>query len=282
MKKNILGLIAPLLYEKRKLFQFFKKTGPSRVRVLIYHDVPKASMENFSLQLSFLNKLYDFLTPSDLFRVLSGDYCPDGISLVVTFDDGFISNRTIAEKVLKPLGIKALFFISPGFIECRGATAQEKFVKARFFQRHLSPEELNGKTPMDWKALSWLVSNGHAIGSHTISHIELANITDRVEMEEEIIRSGIYLSERLGVPVESFSPAFGQLNREAMEIIKRGYRFCFSSVRGFNTLNTSPYGIFRDAVSPFDPPSYLQFIVEGGLDLRYREKAAELKRISGI
>ena len=40
----------------------------------------------------------------------------NGDNLMITFDDGFFSNRDIAEKILNPMGIQALFFVVSDFV----------------------------------------------------------------------------------------------------------------------------------------------------------------------
>ena len=49
--------------------------------------------------------------------MISGSEPIQGNNLLITFDDGLISNRIVAEKVLNPLGINAIFFVVTDFID---------------------------------------------------------------------------------------------------------------------------------------------------------------------
>lgn len=56
--------------------------------------------------------------------MLAGDETINGRNLLLSFDDGFASNRDVAEKILNPLDIKALFFVVSDFVnlkDCREA-----------------------------------------------------------------------------------------------------------------------------------------------------------------
>ena len=48
---------------------------------------------------------------------------------MLTFDDGFYSNYIIAKEVLKPLGIKAIFFVTTEFIDSKNKDLQQNFIK---------------------------------------------------------------------------------------------------------------------------------------------------------
>ncbi len=36
---------------------------------------------------------------------------------ILTFDDGFATNRRIADEILNPMGIQALFFVASAFVD---------------------------------------------------------------------------------------------------------------------------------------------------------------------
>jgi hypothetical protein len=43
--------------------------------------------------------------------MISGNEPIQDNNLLITFDDGLISNRIVAEKILNPMGIKAIFLL---------------------------------------------------------------------------------------------------------------------------------------------------------------------------
>lgn len=73
-----------------------------------------ASAEDFDRQLLFLSKNFDVIGLGDLEHSLAQ---PRGRFVMVTFDDGYRDNFSIAFPVLKSRGVSATFFISTGFID---------------------------------------------------------------------------------------------------------------------------------------------------------------------
>ena len=57
-----------------------------------------------------------------------------------------------------------------------------------------------------------------------------------------------------------------------MKIIREHYKYCYSVIRGNNSIDANPYAILRDLVSIDDPPAYLRFVLEDGLGLMYRKR----------
>ena len=73
-------------------------------------------------------------------------------NLLITFDDGLISNRIVAEKVLNPLGIKAIFFVVTDFIDIKNVDDARQFVADNIIPKAKKRKSLcigvicNGKT----------------------------------------------------------------------------------------------------------------------------------------
>jgi hypothetical protein len=60
----------------------------------------------------------------------------------------------------------------------------------------------------------------------------------------------------------------------------RRFDYSYSGIRGNNLPRPMPQTLLRDAIDPTDPPSYVSFVVERGLDNLYRERAALLRSMS--
>ena len=60
--------------------------------------------------------------------MISGKIPIIGNNLLITFDDGLASNRVVAEKILNPMGIKAIFFIISEFAKIKKPSEARKFV----------------------------------------------------------------------------------------------------------------------------------------------------------
>jgi peptidoglycan/xylan/chitin deacetylase (PgdA/CDA1 family) len=254
------------------------------LKILIYHDISYKNFDKFEAQIKYIDRNYGFIRPDDLQDILAGKMKYTGTKVLLTFDDGFVSNALLAEKFLDPLGIKAIFFIPPGFINAKNRDEQKTFIAKNIYNNRFKPEEIpDDMMPMSWQDLEHLLDQSHTIGAHTINHRRLTEIESKGELKREIVESGNILQKKLGVDIEHFSFPFGNIDSidlRAMNITRERYKYCYSGIRGNNSINTSPYAILRDPVSVDDPFAYFNFIVEDGLGLMYGKRALLLSDLS--
>jgi peptidoglycan/xylan/chitin deacetylase (PgdA/CDA1 family) len=256
------------------------------LRVLIFHDVAPQEYKLFGQQMRWLAKSWNFVTPAQFAAMASGRQQIEGRNLLVTFDDGFASNREVAKEILNPMGIKAIFFAVSDFIDMRDDVVSRRFIKDKICVG-LDADPL----PLHWKNMSWndlaaLLEQGHTIGAHTKTHARLSEITDPAELKKEIVDSADIISAKLGVDIDHFAYTFGDLNsisRQALEIAKSRFRFIYSGIRGDNAGNTEL--IFRDAAATQDemlnyfiyPNNLLGSFLEGAADFRYDAKRKKIQ-----
>ena len=256
------------------------------LKVLIYHDIRYKDFDKFEAQIKCIDRDYGFIKPDDLQDILAGKMKYTATKALLTFDDGFKSNALLAEKILNALGIKAIFFIPPGFINAKNRDEQRIFIAKNIYNNRFKPEEIpDAMAPMSWQDLGRLLDQGHTIGAHTVNHRRLTEVESEDELKREIIESGDILQKKFGIDIDHFSFPFGDIdsiNQRAMEIIRERYKYCYSGIRGNNSIDTNPYAILRDPVSIDDPPAYFQFIVEDGLRLMYRKRALLLATMARV
>lgn len=280
--RYLAGHFAPFLSTGRKIRSLWDNSG--YVRVLIYHDIPGNKLGLFSRQIHYLASHYQFLTPEQFYRFIQGKYHISGAKLLITFDDGFKSNRLVAEKILGPLGIKGIFFVTTEFIGQPDRTVQREFIKNQIFDGDISDSEiLPEMEPMTWDDLEYLLAQGHVIGAHTCNHKRLSTMQSQKDLHYEIIESGNILEKKMGVNIDCFAYPFGDIDSissDAMDLIKQRYEYCFSGIRSSNYSSVFPYAILRDAISVNDPIGYLRLIIENGIDIFYLKKAARLLKIT--
>ena len=254
------------------------------LKILIYHNIPYKDFDKFEAQIKCIAREYGFVRPDDLQDILTDQMKYTGTKVLLTFDDGFKSNVLLAEKVLGPLGIKAMFFIPPGFINAKNRDEQRAFIAKNIHKYPVAIEKIpDDKAPMSWQDLERLLDQGHTIGSHTMNHRRLTEIESKKELRHEIVESGDMLQEKLGTGVEHFSYPFGNINSidlRAMKIIRKRYKYCYSGIRGMNCIDTNQYAILRDPVLVDDLPAYLRFIVEDGIGLRYSKLSSLLAKMA--
>jgi peptidoglycan/xylan/chitin deacetylase (PgdA/CDA1 family) len=247
-----------------------------RLRVLLYHDIAPTDEARFEVQLRWLSRSWRFITPSDFAAMIFGDEPLVEDCLLLTFDDGFASNRRTAETVLNPMGIKALFFIVSEFAALSDTADWRGFVAQNIYPG-LQPENVPAYwRNMSWDDLAYLLETGHSIGAHTAYHARLSQVTP-VDLAEEIILSADVLEQKLGIKVDHFAYTFGDLasfSPDSLAVARSRFQFIYTGLRGLNACGVPPWAIRRDAVYANDSLSLLGALLEGGADGFYTTNLA--------
>lgn len=151
---------------------------------------------------------------------------------VITFDDGC---RNVLRHGLAPLaehGMKAIQFIVAGMIGRRNE-----------WDRDI---EGGGEALMDAGEIRDWLAAGHEIGSHSLTHRNLANRTES-EAREQIFASKKLLEDTFQVPIRHFCYPHGRWTPCARDLVAEA---------GYETACTTEFGI----VSPGDLPHTLMRI----------------------
>jgi peptidoglycan/xylan/chitin deacetylase (PgdA/CDA1 family) len=74
-----------------------------------------ATAEQFDSQLAYLKRRFHMTTLEEVFAMIGGD-SPRGTSVLITFDDGYLDNYTLAFPILRGHGVQAVFFLPTAFI----------------------------------------------------------------------------------------------------------------------------------------------------------------------
>jgi peptidoglycan/xylan/chitin deacetylase (PgdA/CDA1 family) len=143
-------------------------------------------------------------------------------TIMLTFDDGHVSNHDLALPILCEYKLKATFYVTAGFIGT-GAT-------------------------MNWGQIRALHAAGMEVGSHTMTHRPPLALSDE-ELRYELTTSRDVLENGLGAPVTSISSPTGFFNPRMKEIAREaGYRtLCFGQI-GLVTDTGDPFSLNRIAV----------------------------------
>jgi len=279
--RSLLPALYPVFSAGTSLRKAFGIPAAPRLRVALFHDVAPDEIPLFAAQMMWLQQSWTFASPDLFQRLMRGEVELEADTLVLTFDDGFASNRRVAEEVLRPLGIRALFFVATDFIAQPDPEAARRFIVNRL-KIGGSVEELpRHMTNMTWEDLSALNAMGHVIGSHTASHARLGPELSSAELMHEVVVGADRLEDRLNVPVRHFAFPFGNIDSfsmEAMAISARRFDFVYSGLRGDNHPATSPCAIRRDSLSPTDGRHLVGAFLAGAADLRYQRSNALLDR----
>lgn len=271
--RSVLPITYPMLRVRKHLRRVLLPPTQPDLRVLLYHDVAPAQFDDFARQLKWLARRWHFITPAEFETIVEGKKIPRWDSLLLTFDDGFASNLRVAQEILQPAGIQALFFVVTDFIEQPDASAARRFICKR-----LQAGDNSGALPVHWTNMSWadlaaLHKLGHTIGSHTASHERLTADVAPTVLQDEIVAGADRLQTKLGVPVRHFAFPFGNFasfSREAMEVAAKRFDYIYSGLRGNNLPHPQRYSLRRDSQTPGDSMPLLGAFLEGASDVRYQ------------
>jgi peptidoglycan/xylan/chitin deacetylase (PgdA/CDA1 family) len=243
-------LLAPALLAART---FAPAPPPGAWRNLLLHDIPRHRYDDLARLLDHVAARHGFIAPSEVITRKDGP-----LRCVLNFDDGFKGNRDVAERLLAPRGIRAIFFVNPGLIESQ-----------------------TDDTYMSWDDLAALARAGHVIGAHGQFHVRLAGLP-AYELEAQIVRAREALTGRLGAP-DWFAYPFGDIDSvdaAALHLIGRHYRHCRSGVRGLNVPATHRLAVLADNVELDAGWAWQKLTVAGGLDGHYEPARARLLRMA--
>ncbi len=246
-----------------------------RLRVLLFHDIAPNQYGLFKDKIEWLSKKWKFVGPEQFGDMLTGKKPVEGDSLLLTFDDGFCSDRVVAEKILNPMGIRALFFVISEFSKLTDRDEQSRFLSNNLYPGERVPENTKCMRSMSSVDLKYLVETGHTIGSHTTSHSRLSSITEEEALFSEIVSGADWLQEQLDVNIDHFAYSFGDLasfSREALNVARARFPYIYTGMRGDNSRPVPLWAIRRDSIAINDSLSLVGAFVEGAADFRYKKR----------
>lgn len=181
-------------------------------------------------------------------------------SIIFTFDDGHISNYTLAFPMLQDFGFTATFFVTV--------------------------KNISSPHGMTWQQLREMAESGMSIQSHTMTHPFLPDLPpERIKWELETSKS--VLEDKLGESVDFLALPGGRYSSTVRRIAEEvGYQGICTSKAGYNTLKTDLYSLRRWTIKGNMDISAFRSIVEMNplITLRYRMEYLtldSLKRILG-
>ncbi len=189
-----------------------------------YKDDPlTVNPENFEKQISYLLKRG--------FKQVENDYEKIEKNLIITFDDGFYDNIIFGLPLFKKLKIKPIIFVIVGYVSTDKVWDRYKdYEKDRF---------------MKWEEIKEIINQDIEIGSHTLSHPHLTQITLE-KAKEEIFSSKKVLEDKIGKEVKFFCYPYGEFNENIIEFVKiAGYRYAFVTPKKNIKIKNSKYTLRR-------------------------------------
>lgn len=272
--RDFLGSVYYPLRLKNKLFNLYNKTPRYRLRILSYHDMPETKEPLFIRQLNWLQKSWEIISPNKFELIIDGKEVLKRDSLLLTFDDGTMSNFNVARNILDPLNIKALFFIVTNYAIIGDNENWKQFINEDIMLNKYDKEIPKYLKNMSIENLKTLKKNGHSIGSHTLNHARLSNLNGK-KLLDEIVDGADKLEEYIDEQINHFAYPFGNfesINSKASLIACKRFKYVYTGIRGDNGLTNKGSNIWRDSNEPHDSLWYTSACLEGGADFLYRKK----------
>ncbi|MCX6809720.1 MAG: polysaccharide deacetylase family protein [Candidatus Berkelbacteria bacterium] len=173
---------------------------------------------------------YNVMTLNELYNKISTGV-PDK-AVVLTFDDGYDDNSTVAEPILQKYGFHGTFFIITGKVG---------------MAEYMSEDQIKD-----------LAKAGNEIGSHTVHHIDLSTVQGTT-LNNEIKDSKTYLEKLTGLTVETFCYPSGKFSDEAKaDLLRDGYKIAVTTEASKGVFSTGDlFEIPRYRVNPGSSLSFL-------------------------
>ena len=147
-------------------------------------------------------------------------------SVVLSFDDGYLSLHEEVLPVLQPLGFSGTAFLVHDLI---GLTAGQAKSISVDIERDL----------MDWNQVAELMSSGFEVGSHTLQHPKLTHLGP-AELSRELGDSREKMQQRLQVTVDSLAYPYGYVNSKVKNAAAEHYRLACTTRLGRVSRETNP------------------------------------------
>lgn len=183
--------------------------------VIYYHSIqalPNNELgmppEQFETQMTYLAKEgYHSISATQLYDYYYNKGTLPTRPILITFDDGYMDNYSVALPIMKKYGFTATLF--------------------------LIVNKVGDMNCLTWKEVKELAQNGWDIQSHTLTHLDLTTLSPKT-LQHELVDSKAALEKQLDKPVHFFAYPSGKYNDAVVKGVKdAGYLMAFSTKRGW-------------------------------------------------
>jgi len=192
-----------------------------KIPILVYHALfdKDLSRENYSINKEEFERQIRYLSENGFRSFLIDDFFrthkaidSNRKGIAITFDDGNISDYSVAFPTLKKYGFVATFFITVNWIGTRN------FV--------------------NWQHLKEMIKDGMSIQSHSLTHSFLSDLST-VNLYKELYESKNIIEENLDKTVRFISIPGGFFSKKVLNMAEDvGYKGAYTSVPGLTMLDS--------------------------------------------
>lgn len=267
---NIENIVDRLEYIFQSVMVRFYK---NEIPIIYYHRIAKdisdagkhgiyVTEKQFENHLNYLKSTgYQTITFDDALQIKKN--CTPGKFVIITFDDGYEDNYTLAFPLLKKYGFTALIFL----------VAQSEY---NLWDEQSDEPKLK---MMNKEQILEMMKYGIEFGSHTLTHANLSKISLE-EAGREVVESKIFLESKLEEKISTFAFPYGNCNEAVKSKAKEaGYKFVFATDNAPMGLHEDLFQIRRIGIFPNTTVKGLARKVKGNYTFKREKKGSPYLRI---
>lgn len=261
------------------------------IRAINYHDTPHTTAETFDKQLSYYKKRFTSVSYEDLEKFFkTKKWHKKKPGLIISFDDGLLSNYETALSILEKHDFIGWFFVPAEFINMVSdpkINNKEIWEWAEEHQIGLIDYTYDDKRiAMNWKELKSIVERGHVVGSHTKNHqLMFEGLSFRL-VDDEILISKKNMEKEIGHEVPIFSWVGGEEDsyqwQAARKIKEAGYKYSFMTCSYPIRPNSNNYQLHRTNIEAFWPMALVKFQLCGVSDFIFLGRRFRVNRKTAV
>lgn len=228
----------------------FYKTD--QLGLIYYHDVTtgkgesfnKINIEKFEDQMRYIA---DNNYTSLIFSGLGMEKITKEKTVLITFDDGYISNYELVFPIMKKYNLKFNIFLEAGAID-------------------------NKDNYLTWDMVKEMVDSGLVgFGAHTYNHIDSRFINEDT-YDQEVKLANELITKYTGKPVEDYCFPFGAYNKYIINYLneKKSYKRLYTSDGTKNTAKNGVWLLGRVGIDNDDDLKVFVKKLQGEYDLYYK------------
>jgi peptidoglycan/xylan/chitin deacetylase (PgdA/CDA1 family) len=262
------------------LLNFNKKFHETGIMVSYTHEVKTEDFANFENLIQTIQTTHNIITPSQFFNYFENNLDIPQNSILMTFDDGFLSSYYFAKKILNKYNIKAIFFIPTKILELETKAEMQLFTNNNIYFNKFNKTDEEDFLFINTNQLLDLINDGHYIAPHTHNHVIIKKLKDLNSINAELEIPKSILQKYFPKNRSVFAFPVGtekQVDKFSYKHIIRNYNYCFTTLVGINTIKTNRHCLHRFNLPPNSSVNYLYSILLGSSNIYYRFKMRILK-----